>query len=461
MERMRSILWVGGAERLRDEAVADAPLLDVAWARDADDAASLPLAAFDALILDSDDADDAHQALRRLRRAGAQGFPPIVVRLPDPDAEAEHALRRAGAAVVAPRPSAQRGGEPLPALLARVGPPRPASRPAAAAARDDLDERPAPPRSALVARSPAMRAVLALAARAMRSHATVLVTGETGTGKELLARAIHDGSTRRAGPFVALNCAAFPDALLESELFGALRGSYTGADRDKKGLFETAEGGTLFLDEVGETSPPLQAKLLRALQEREVRPLGAARPRRIDVRLVAATNRSLQDEIARGAFREDLYWRLAVFHVAVPPLRERREDVVPLAEHFLRRHGERDAKPGCRLAPDAADLLLLHAWPGNVRELENEIQRALALVEAGDAIGARDLSDRLRAALAPIAETAAVPGAETLRAQMARLEAWLIRRALAAHGERRAATARTLGITREGLYKKLKRYRIQ
>jgi transcriptional regulator with PAS, ATPase and Fis domain len=461
MERMRSILWVGGAERLRDEAVADAPLLDVAWARDADDAAALPLAAFDALVVDSDDAGAAHEALQRLRRAGALGFPPIVVRLPDPDADAEHALRRAGAAVVAPRPSGPGAGEPLPALLARVGPRRVAPRPSpAAAAPADLDERPAPPRSALVARSPAMRAVLELASRAMRSHATVLVTGETGTGKELLARAIHDGSTRRAGPFVALNCAAFPDTLLESELFGALRGAYTGLDRDKKGLFETAEGGTLFLDEVGETSPPLQAKLLRALQEREVRPLGAAKPRRIDVRLVAATNRTLQDEIARGAFREDLYWRLAVFHVAVPPLRERRDDVVPLAEHFLRRHGERDGKPGCRLAPDATDLLLLHAWPGNVRELENEIQRALALVEPGDAIGARELSDRLRGALAPVEKTRTVPGAETLRAQMARLEAWVIRRALAAHGNRRAATARTLGITREGLYKKLKRFQI-
>jgi transcriptional regulator with PAS, ATPase and Fis domain len=453
---MRSILWVGGAERLREEAVADAPLLDVAWARDAEDAAALPLAAFDALVVDSDDAEAAQAALRRLRRAGAAGFPPIVVRLPDPDADAEHALRRAGAAVVAPRPRGARAGEPLPALLARVGPRRVPARPPAA----DPDERPAPPRHALVARSPAMRAVLELAGRAMRSHATVLLTGETGTGKELLARAIHDGGTRRAGPFVALNCAAFPDTLLESELFGALRGAYTGADRDKKGLFEAAEGGTLFLDEVGETSPPLQAKLLRALQEREVRPLGAARARRIDVRLVAATNRSLLDEIKRGAFREDFYWRLAVFHVALPPLRERRDDVLPLAEHFLRRHGERDGKPGCRLAPDAADLLLLHAWPGNVRELENEMQRALALVEAGEAIAAHHLSERLRGALAPLAETKAEPGAETLRAQLARLEAWLIRRALAAHGGRRAATARTLGVTREGLYKKMRRFGI-
>jgi len=456
MERMRSILWVGAAERLRREAVADAPLLDVAWARDADDAAALPLAAFDALVVDSDDAPAAHAALQRLRRAGALGHPPIVIRLPDPAVEDEQALRRAGAALVAPRPDVARPGEPLPTLLARLGPRRAAPR----ASLDELDARPAPARPALVARSPAMRAVLELAARAMRSHATVLVTGETGTGKELLARAIHDGSTRRTGPFVAVNCAAFPDTLLESELFGALRGAYTGADKDKKGLFEAAEGGTLFLDEIGETSPSLQAKLLRALQEREVRPLGAARARRIDVRVVAATNRSLVDEVAGGRFREDLYWRLAVFHVAVPPLRERREDVLPLAEHFLRRHGARDGKPGCRLAPDAADLLLLHDWPGNVRELENEMQRALALVEAGETIGALALSDRLRGALAPVAETRTVPGAETPRAQMTRLEAWVIRRALAAHGGRRAATARALGVTREGLYKKMRRFGI-
>src|SRR5690606_6406381 len=207
MERMRSILWVGAAERLRREAVADAPLLDVAWARDADDAAALPLAAFDALVVDSDDAPAAHAALQRLRRAGALGHPPIVIRLPDPAVEDEQALRRAGAALVAPRPDVARPGEPLPTLLARLGPRRAAPR----ASLDELDARPAPARPALVARSPAMRAVLELAARAMRSHATVLVTGETGTGKELLARAIHDGSTRRTGPFVAVNCAAFPD----------------------------------------------------------------------------------------------------------------------------------------------------------------------------------------------------------------------------------------------------------
>ena len=458
MERMRSILWVGGAAQLRDEAVAESPLLDVAWARDAEDAAALPLAAFDALVVDCDDAVLAGEAVRRLRRAGPGKCPPIVVRLPETAEDVASDLRRAGADLVAARDGAL-PREPLSALLARVTPRTSAAR-RSPRRDDDLDEKPIEIRPALVARSPAMTGVLELAARAMQTHATALVTGETGTGKELLARAIHDGSTRRTGPFVAINCAAFPDTLLESELFGHLRGAFTGADREKKGLFELAEGGTLFLDELGETSPPLQAKLLRALQEREVRPLGGTQTRRIDVRVVAATNRTLQDEVQRGAFREDLYWRLAVFHLVVPPLRERREDVVPLAEHFLRRHGARDGKPGCRLAPDAIDLLHVHAWPGNVRELENEMQRALALVEPGETIAARHLSERLQQALRPVTESGIDPRADTLQRQVARLEAWLIRRALEAHGDRRAATARTLGITREGLYKKMKRYGI-
>jgi Nif-specific regulatory protein len=462
MDRLRSILWVGGAESLRVEAVAEAPLLDVAWARDADDAAALPLAAFDALVVEAENPDRARDALACLRRACPPGGPPILVRLAEAaSAEDERTLRAAGAAAVAPsraRPGSQGLGDSLYALIARV-----ARGAAPAPESDELeDAKPRPaPRSALVARSLAMRELLALAERAMRSQATVLITGETGTGKELLARAMHEGSSRREGPFVALNCAAFPETLLESELFGHAKGSFTGADRDRKGLFETAHGGTLFLDEVGETSASLQAKLLRALQEREVRPVGGARPRRVDVRVVAATNRALRGEMARGAFREDLYYRLAVFHLALPPLRERREDIAPLAEHFLRRHGARDGRAGCRLEPEAADLLLLHEWPGNVRELENEMQRALAMVEVGEAIGVRHLSEPLQEALRPISDTEVPDKPDLLRRRMARLEAWLIRRALDAHGNRRAATARTLGITREGLYKKMRRFGIE
>ena len=193
-----------------------------------------------------------------------------------------------------------------------------------------------------------------------------------------------------------------------------------------------------------------------------MRPVGGTRPRAVDVRVVAATNRALRGEVARGAFREDLYYRLAVFHLAVPPLRERREDILPLATHFLRHHGERDGKRGCQLAGEAADLLLLHAWPGNVRELENEMQRALAIAEPGDPICVRHLSERLQEALRPVQESAAdpAPGHEPLRCTLARIEAWLIRRALDEHGGRRAATARTLGITREGLYKKMRRFGI-
>jgi transcriptional regulator with PAS, ATPase and Fis domain len=297
--------------------------------------------------------------------------------------------------------------------------------------------------------------LLQLAGGAATSRATVLLSGETGTGKEILARALHRAGPRRDRPFVAVNCAAFPDTLLESELFGHTKGSFTGADRDKPGLFVAAHGGTLFLDEVGETSGPLQAKLLRALQEREVRPVGGARSRRVDVRVIAASNRDLRREARHGAFREDLYYRLAVFPLRVPPLRERRDDILPLAEHFLAHHGQREGKPGCRLSRAARHLLLVHAWPGNVRELENEMQRVLALAEPGELVSPRLLSPRLTHDMEPVGRGASRP--ETLRETMGRVEAYVLRRALERNDGRKAATARQLGITREGLYKKLKR----
>jgi transcriptional regulator with PAS, ATPase and Fis domain len=441
MDRIRSILFVGRADALRAEAVAESPLLDVAWARDAEDASQLPLAAFDAVVLDAESEPAARESLERIRD-GREACPPVLVRLPTTSATSALALRDAGASRVYGR---RESVQPLGALLAQLF----ASRDGEALTPAPAD----PPRTVLIARSPAMRDVLELVARAATSHATVLLTGETGSGKEVLARAIHEGGPRRREPFVAINCAAFPESLLESELFGHTRGSFTGADRDKPGLFEAADGGTLVLDEVGETSPSLQAKLLRALQEREVRPVGGARARKIDVRVVAATNRSLTAEVENHRFREDLYYRLAVFRIDVPPLRERRDDVLPLAEHFLRRHGEREQKRGCHLAREAADLLLSHTWPRNVRELENEMQRALALAEAGEAIVMRHLSERLQETLRPVHETKQSERPESLRAQLARIEALLLRRALDAHKGRRAATARTLGITREGLYK--------
>jgi transcriptional regulator with PAS, ATPase and Fis domain len=307
-----------------------------------------------------------------------------------------------------------------------------------------------------------MREVYALVRRASRSRATVLVTGETGTGKELVARAIHAASPRGSRPFVAVNCAGFPDTLLESELFGHVRGAFTGADRDRKGLFEEAHGGTLFLDEVSETTGRFQAQLLRVLQEREVRPVGGGRPRAVDVRVVAASNRELWRRVGEGHFRADVYFRLAVFPIALPALRERPEDVVPLARHFLALHGEREGIGGLSLSSDAAALLAGYGWPGNVRELENEMQRALALVEPGATLTPAHFSERLRGLVEPIETLASLldPG-EGLRESLARVEAWLIRRTLDAHDGRRAATARRLAITREGLYKKMKRFGIE
>jgi transcriptional regulator with PAS, ATPase and Fis domain len=317
---------------------------------------------------------------------------------------------------------------------------------------------PAPPASAghVIAKSPAMRVCLALVEKAQRSDATVLLQGETGTGKEVVARAIHAGSRRSAHPFVALNCAAFPETLLESELFGYERGAFTGAERAKRGHFEAASGGTLFLDEIGETPPGFQVKLLRALQEGVVRPLGATRETRVDARVIAASNRDLLAGVEGGAFRRDLYYRLNVFPIPLPPLRARIEDIVPLAESFL---AERRGPDGpLEIAADARRLLETYAWPGNVRELENEIARVVASAGGEPEVTASMLSPALRGigrALPPD------PGSETLRETMARLEVWVLAHALERHGGRRIATARALGITRECLYKKLRRHGMQ
>jgi Nif-specific regulatory protein len=414
----QSVLWIGPASGLESSLLAASPLVDLAWSRDLADALELPLASFDCVVLHGlrSAAEDAHA---RLRAAGARA----VLETDDPArAPAPADLCTAPAAPLRPRP-------------ASVQP------------------------AGIVGGSAVLAATLALVERARQSGATVLLTGETGTGKELLARAIHTGSARAAGAFVALNCAAFPDTLLESELFGHAKGSFTGADRAKEGLMTLADGGTLFLDEVGETSVALQAKLLRALQEREVRPVGGTRARRVDVRLIAATNRDLLGEIAHGRFRADLYWRLAVFPIRMPPLRERREDVLALARYFLAQHGAREGRPGCRLAPEAEELLLAHAWPGNVRELENEMLRALALSEPFETIPAERLSERLGQLFEPLASV--VRDREPLRETLARFEALCLRRALDQSGGRRAETARNLGLTREGLYKKLKRHQIQ
>ena len=305
----------------------------------------------------------------------------------------------------------------------------------------------------IAAHSPAMRACLERVEQACHSDAGVLLQGETGSGKEVIARAIHAGSRRARGPFVAINCAAFPETLLESELFGYERGAFTGAERAKRGHFETAAGGTLFLDEIGETGASFQVKLLRVLQERVVRPLGALRETPIDLRIIAATNRDLLQLVESGRFRRDLYYRLHVLPIALPPLRARGEDVLPLAEQFLERargEGPEGANVPHRIGADAARLLETYSWHGNVRELENEIARAIAASDGEDEITARMLSPEVRGARSAFSPDA---GAERLRETMDRFESWVLRRALERHGGRRIVTARSLGITRECLYK--------
>jgi transcriptional regulator with PAS, ATPase and Fis domain len=420
--------------------VTDSPALDLAWAPDVDGALELPLNCFDGVILDGPDPDTLEDDLGRL--VGAPDLPPLLVHLPGGDQALVRRIVEAGAreVVLADESQGRASALDLVERLEKSSPKHGAG----------------PPRvEGIIGESPAIRETFALVHRARRSEATVLLSGETGTGKELLGRAIHAGGRRRAGPFVAVSCAAFPDSLLESELFGHVKGAFTGADREKRGLFETACGGTLFLDEIGETSGPLQAKLLRVLQEREVRPVGGTRTRRIDVRVIAATNRDLRFEVSNGHFREDLFYRLAVFPIRVPPLRKRPEDVLPLVEHFLHRHGRRERKPGCRVSREAAHLLLSYSWPGNVRELENEVQRALALSEPGGEITPALLSDSITRIIEPV--EAVMREGESLQETLQRVEAWLLRRALETHGGHRTRTARRLGITREGLYKKMKR----
>ena len=300
----------------------------------------------------------------------------------------------------------------------------------------------------LVGKSAAMQAVYVVIEKVAPARTTVLITGESGTGKELVARALHARSTRAEGPFTPVNCGAIPEGLIESELFGHVKGAFTGAQDARPGLFAAASGGTLFLDEIGELPLGLQVKLLRAIQERRIRPVGAHEDVELDVRLVAATNRSLTEEVRAGRFREDLYYRLNVVQIRVPPLRERREDVLPLAEHFLRRFGAEQGRGILRLSKEAKRRLDAYPFQGNVRELENVIERAVAL-SSGDEVTVDELPAPLRLASLP---TGGVPEGElpagfSLEAHLTEIERLLMDRALVdARGVKKDAAAR-LGLT--------------
>ncbi len=308
----------------------------------------------------------------------------------------------------------------------------------------------------IIGEAPSMKAVLAQLEKVIDTRATVCIAGETGTGKELIASAIHYKSNRAEKMFVAQNCAALPENLLESELFGHKRGAFTSADADKKGLFEIADGGTLFLDEMGEMPLSLQAKLLRVLQEGTIRPVGATSEKQVDVRIICATNRDLAAEVEKGRFRQDLYYRLMVFPLLLPPLRERREDIPELAAHFLRRYAEEYRVEIAGFTPETLDAMSGYAWPGNIRELENEVQRLVIQGESGHWIDVTDLSPRLRRIEGTVARVAPKKG--TLKEMIEQVERWLLQEALREHGGNKTRTAGTLGITREGLHKKLAKF---
>jgi len=318
--------------------------------------------------------------------------------------------------------------------------------------------------SRIIGRAPAFLDALEQARRVAATETTVLLTGESGTGKEVVARAIHHGSPRKEGPFVAVNCAALPETLIESELFGHERGAFTGADRLQRGRFELAEGGTLFLDEIGELAPVVQAKLLRVLQERQYERVGGTALLDADVRLITATNRDLEQAVAEGRFREDLYYRLAVFRVHLPPLRERGDDVVLLGQHFVRELGARAGKGELGLSGAAREVLLTHRWRGNIRELQNAVERAL-IVSDGGLITAEQLG--LTVTRAPVAEAPTrVGGSESGVAaaprpvveSLADLERRTIIDALARVNGNKSRAAVALGVSRTQLYTRLKRF---
>jgi DNA-binding NtrC family response regulator len=303
--------------------------------------------------------------------------------------------------------------------------------------------------SVVVGRSPAMVEVYRTVARVASSRSTVLIEGESGTGKELIAAALHRHSDRAKGRFVAVDCGSLTDSLLESELFGYVRGAFTGAVGEKKGLFEEANGGTIFLDEIGDIGPSMQAKLLRVLQEYETKRVGGQDWIRVDVRVVAATNRNLEQLVAQGTFREDLFYRLKVVTITLPPLRDRREDIPLLAEYFVRRHAARSNKTVSHITPEAMRMLTAHSWPGNIRELEHCIERAVALAN-GQVLTPDDLATELRGGV----DETLFRGAPTLEEVKRRYLAHVLQET----GGNISRAATILGVERRSLQRMLRRY---
>jgi DNA-binding NtrC family response regulator len=298
--------------------------------------------------------------------------------------------------------------------------------------------------------------ILRLAETVAPTDSTVLLQGESGTGKEIISRFIHDLSGRNDGPFLSINCGALPESLLESELFGHVKGSFTGAVKDKMGLFTASAGGTFFLDEIGETTPATQVKLLRALQHREVIPVGATEAIPVNSRLIAATNRDLDEEIKTGRFRSDLYYRLNVIAIHLPPLRQRRDDIPVLAEHFLQRIAAIRSESPRRLQPAALEALQEYQWPGNVRELENALERAVIL-SSGEQIGLDVLPERVTQRKAEPLVSARTPANPTLEAVERAYIMWVLQ----SEGGNKSRTAEVLGIDPSTLYRKLSRYGVE
>jgi DNA-binding NtrC family response regulator len=437
---MARILIVDDDSALREslgEAFADLGHIAIPAADGAAALAALARDPVDAVILDLRmPGMDGLEVLQRIR--ARPDPPPVAVLTAVPTSANTIEAMRLGAVDHLVKPV---GRKDLAELIARMLPP----------ASEKAEPPPENEEAGLIAVSAAMREVLKTIGLLADNDATVLITGETGTGKEIAARAIHQFGRRSKRKFIAINCAAIPGELLESELFGHVRGAFTGAVANREGAFREAHHGTLLLDEIGDMSLSLQAKLLRVLETREIVPLGG-QPEPIDVRIIAATNRDLAAAVRGGSFREDLFYRLSVVPLAIPPLRDRLADIIPLAEHFLAR-----ASPGVpkkRLSADAAARLLAYPWPGNVRELRNAMER-VAILNRRPVVTAEDL------------DFLAVPNerqsqvtdwlAGDLPTAMARLEAAMIRRALAACGGNRAEAARRLGIHRQLLYTKLRK----